>query len=81
MAKIIDYKVAQFQYMGSFLDGVNKLIEEGWQPQGGISVTSNWYYQAMVKYEPTDEERLRANVEKAAQSRHSAKPGNHLEGV
>jgi hypothetical protein len=33
---------------------VNQLIREGWQPQGGISVDGDMYYQAMVKKQPTD---------------------------
>ena len=36
-------------------DAVNKLIQEGWQPLGGVAVVCSptmggwWYYQAMVK--------------------------------
>ena len=35
---------------------VQQLIDEGWEPQGGVSAASNqalvwWYYQAMVRRE------------------------------
>lgn len=81
MTKIIEYKVVFDMTLAPFMRLVNEAIADGWQPNGGFTCDRSRYYQAMVKYEPTDEERLWANVKKAAQSRHSAKPGNHVEGV
>lgn len=52
MSKIVDYQLVQEKMTGSFLAKVKRLMQEGWEPQGGVSVTSNWYYQAMVMYEP-----------------------------
>ena len=55
MAKIIDYTAVSTGNFKSFKDSVNKMIEEGWQPLGGISL-AEWpdfiFTQAMVKYEP-----------------------------
>jgi Domain of unknown function (DUF1737) len=35
---------------------VQELIDQGWEPQGGVSAASNqtmvwWYYQAMIRRE------------------------------
>ncbi len=60
---IVDYCLARAIYSynsnewlcNNLEEEVKRLIHEGWQPQGGISVVINdnhkEYYQAMVKYE------------------------------
>ena len=57
MRKIIEYVVISNhyhrQYEHQFIDMINKMIKEGWQPLGGVSLAPEKYpyAQAMVKYE------------------------------
>lgn len=50
----MEYRIVEgAQVMQKFIDEVNKLMKEGWRPQGGIAVIDNenawYYYQAMIK--------------------------------
>jgi len=40
--------VTDVEYL-MFLARITDLIREGWEPLGGVSVTGNCFYQAMVK--------------------------------
>ena len=53
MKKIIAYKMVKFSNAQELEETVNKLIQEGWQPQGGASIANEImdHCQAMVKYE------------------------------
>ena len=45
----LEYRVVQF---GSFVElekEVNRLLRAGWQLQGGVSTTSGFYCQALVR--------------------------------
>jgi len=44
----MEYKVVAKVRLYELEEEVNKLIKDGWKPQGGIAVTSA-YAQAMVK--------------------------------
>ncbi len=33
------------------ISALNKKINEGWQPQGGVTMFNGYFWQAMVKYE------------------------------
>lgn len=50
---IADYKVVSEDYLPTLEKEVNKLISEGWEPIGGISVSildeGCWWNQAMIK--------------------------------
>lgn len=47
------YIIIEEHILQKFIDTVNRMISEGWKPQGGISTVecdgSSWYTQAMVK--------------------------------
>jgi len=48
------YHIVEAQSAAQLQEKVQELIDQGWQPQGGISVATYaagtwWYYQAMVK--------------------------------
>jgi len=51
MRKIVEYKLANMSVGEDFETKINRWIEKGWQPLGGIFHTSNGFYQVMVKYE------------------------------
>lgn len=56
MNKIIDYKVVSVRSDEGVRDKVNREIDRGWQPLGGLCAHTDkseteWFYQAMVKYE------------------------------
>ena len=54
----MEYCVVRHEETGKLVEAVNKLIKEGWEPQGGIAIKA-WnldsryqietYYQAMIK--------------------------------
>ena len=45
----MEYNVAWESSIIKFRNEVNRMIKDGWKPQGGISVSGKWYYQAMIK--------------------------------
>lgn len=64
MKKVIEYTIISGQVPLDFINTINDLIKDGWQPIGGIcmtqsppykdgnfTVTETRCYQAMVKYE------------------------------
>ena len=55
MPKIIDYKIIQSSYNEKISAIVKEMIQDGWQPLGGICSTSNYGYQTMVRYEELEE--------------------------
>lgn len=65
---ITEYKIIKSSYNAAELEnGVNKEIENGWQPWGqpavSISNNSSLYVQAMVKYSSNPDEWQRLNEE------------------
>lgn len=51
--KIIEYEIAGDTTIDGLVKNVNKCIEDGWQPIGGISISeSGSYLQSLIKYEP-----------------------------
>jgi len=56
--KVIEYTTVTQSIVGKFWSEVNRLIQQGWTPYGGLLVTRHGqhdmyqnYHQAMVKYE------------------------------
>lgn len=49
--KVVDYKILDHYSEHNLVDLVQKYITSGWQPIGGMASASDWFYQAMVKYE------------------------------
>jgi len=49
----MEYKIVASEYRHIIMDEVNKLLQEGWKLQGGISsswnTTGGFFCQAMVK--------------------------------
>jgi len=49
------YTIVKTEYYSLIEDQVNKLIKQGWVPQGGLAtlstVNSYYYLQAMVKHD------------------------------
>ena len=66
MSKITRYEVVYANSEQAFVEQINKMIREGWQPLGGMAANfqSNGqfqqtvYHQAMVEYKPNYEPRL-----------------------
>jgi hypothetical protein len=64
--KIQRYEVVYANSEQAFVDQINSMIKEGWQPLGGMAANfqSNGqfqqtvYHQAMVEYKPNYEPRL-----------------------
>jgi hypothetical protein len=64
--KIQRYEVVYANSEQAFVEQINKMIKEGWQPLGGMAANfqSNGqfqqtvYHQAMVEYKPNYEPRL-----------------------
>ena len=56
--KIQRYEVVYANSEGEFVQQINKMISDGWQPFGGVGITyiekqmQVVYHQAMVEYEP-----------------------------
>lgn len=51
--KIIEYEIAGDTTIDGLVKNVNKHIEDGWEPIGGIGTSeSGYYFQALIKYEP-----------------------------
>ena len=52
---VTEYQVVSESSFQAFRLRINRLLEEGWQPQGGLTVISSvmvndtTYYQAMVR--------------------------------
>jgi hypothetical protein len=51
---IVDYLIVEENSAAGLQEKVQRLINEGWTPQGGLSVATYaagnwWYYQAMVR--------------------------------
>jgi len=52
---IMEYQVVFRKKECELVEKVNSLIEEGWQPQGGVSAVMNetvfyvWLFQAMIR--------------------------------
>ena len=55
--KIQRYEVVYANSEGEFVEQINKMIAQGWQPLGGVGITyiekqmQVVYHQAMVEYE------------------------------
>ena len=49
----MEYCIVKEDTIVKFTDEVNRLLKEGWRPQGGMSViwdeAYTYYYQAMVR--------------------------------
>lgn len=61
--KIIDYSLAQNTEHYTLRDRVMKLMEDGWQPFGGVSLRHDGItVQAMVKYDTSVEEEVAAQI-------------------
>ena len=62
--KIQRYEVVYANSESEFVQQINKMIKEGWQPLGGVGITyiekqmQVVYHQAMVEYKPNYEPRL-----------------------
>ena len=60
--KVIKQTTWQRADLGELNDAVNRLIEQGWQPIGGIVVAKGssvlFHYQTMCLYEETQGEEL-----------------------
>lgn len=51
--KIVEYTVIAQDDGNHFLDLIQKMIDEGWQPWGNFLTSEDWpFMQAMVKHEP-----------------------------
>jgi hypothetical protein len=61
---IMEYKVIEANDTAGLQQEVNREIQAGWVPQGGVAVAQSeitstwWYYQAMVKRTGATEDRL-----------------------
>lgn len=45
----MQYIVIYGESLKSFEEKVNEKLAEGWKPQGGLTFTSGFFYQAMLK--------------------------------
>jgi len=55
MLKVINYMVLNAERIDDLIEKVQFAMDVGWQPFGGVTVTSPLYYcQALVKYEEVD---------------------------
>lgn len=45
----MEYKIIEARQPHELEAKVNKLIAQGWKPQGGATCEEYWYTQAMVK--------------------------------
>ena len=47
----MEYTVIEENNLNALIAKVNEHIRKGWQPQGGISMATNWrnYAQAMIR--------------------------------
>lgn len=45
----MQYIVVYGESVQVFEDKVNAKLKEGWKPQGGLTFTSGFFYQALVK--------------------------------
>ena len=56
MKKVIRYEIVYGNSEQAFIEQINRMIKEGWQPIGGVSVNFQArteqpvYHQAMVEY-------------------------------
>ena len=46
---MIEYMIVQSKFIDKFLVEVRTYIEDGWEPQGGLTVDTAFYYQAMIR--------------------------------
>jgi hypothetical protein len=46
----MEYKILENKELNKLIEEVNKLINEGWKPQGGASYSDRYYIQAMIKF-------------------------------
>lgn len=46
---ITDYRILERTYREALSDEVRRLIGQGWQPLGGITVMDRFYVQAIVR--------------------------------
>lgn len=53
--QIEDYAILSNKSKTGLSDAVKALLKDGWTPQGGVTVNSNYdeYIQALVKYSAT----------------------------
>jgi hypothetical protein len=66
MKNITRYEVVYANSEQAFVEQINKMIREGWQPLGGMAANfqhngqfqQTVYHQAMVEYKPNYEPRL-----------------------
>ncbi|MGI0075868.1 MAG: hypothetical protein ACREAU_00500 [Nitrosopumilaceae archaeon] len=49
--KVVDYKVIQGQYLGTFEKFVREALKDGWTLHGDIHMFGISYHQCLVKYE------------------------------
>jgi hypothetical protein len=49
------YTVAYAEYLTSFEEEVNKLLDRGWRPQGGVFQARGVFYQALIRTDATEE--------------------------
>lgn len=43
-----NYAVVRDFDVHAFVNGVNEMIEQGWEPQGGVSFANGYFLQAIV---------------------------------
>ena len=66
MSKIKRYEVVYANSEQAFVEQINRMIKEGWQPLGGMAANfqhngqfqQTVYHQAMVEYKPNYDPRL-----------------------
>lgn len=68
MKKIISYTIVFESTYRELSASVNEKIRDGWQPLGGVAVVQHnpsefWHSQAMVKYEPDNDNRVGSGLE------------------
>lgn len=55
MEKIIYYTIVTTGTAHELIEEVNRLIEKGYQPLGGVGIDKSYdFYQAVVKYEKSE---------------------------
>lgn len=51
----VGYDVVRATKITHLIDGVNMMIDDGWEAIGGVGGDRHWFHQAMVKYKGDDE--------------------------
>lgn len=75
------YKIEGYREVSDLIFRVNALVDDGWEPLGGVAHTGNAYVQALIKKEPVSPPVKRGRPPAGAKKKTVAKKKKPITGA